>query len=80
MKLDEKRQVIEVLLVGAKIGCPSAGYHLDYPRPVGARGARCRKEVQLDLRSPLGFEYLAIEAAYRLIESSPALRREWFGR
>lgn len=78
MKLDEKRMVVEVLLCGAKMGCMSAVYHLGYDRAVGAQGARRRAKVQRDLRSPLGFEQLAIEAAYRLIESSPTLRREWF--
>ena len=82
MKIDDKRKVIEVLLcaagawtistidVAADFGVPLDALmqpvELTYQdAPVGTRGVR--------------YTDRQIEAAYRLIESSPTLRREWFG-
>ena len=90
MKLDEKRQVIEVLLCGASarwvgyteypVGMWTAALHLE----VDSRSARRRWGLAHADYSNGGYAttYMTIclEAAYRLIESSPTLRREWFGR
>ena len=88
MKLEDKRKVIEVLLVAATPWNPEV---------FGAAVALCIDEW---LGGPIGqaaaslymstmdqffdddasYAQAATEAAYRLIESSPTLIREWFGR
>lgn len=79
MKVADKRKVIEVLLCGARMGCTSAVYHLGLPQRFVEAGVRARqavwpREVYADC-----FMLCGVEAAYRLIESSPTLVREWFG-
>lgn len=82
MTLAEKRAVIEVLLCTAgsrrrettwdacrSIGIPDRG-------PV-ARAADAAWHRTNDYSRSHGD--VCLEAAYRLIETSPALRREWFG-
>lgn len=83
MKLDDKRKVIEVLLCGASIGCTSAAFHLGYERTdpsVAEKAIRARGRAQSTPDGPNSFMRWGIEAAYRLIESSPTLVREWFTR
>lgn len=78
MKLDEKRRMAEALLCAAGengVSLHDARYHCNAT-------VRC---AALDLtyqRIPVGhlrFEDRLTEAAYDLIETSPTLRREWFG-
>lgn len=87
MKLDDKRKVIEVLLCDA--------YYLSVNEALRAVTGLLAHRVQLhraadrritavyrdrDVRRPgIGYSDARITAAYRLIESSPTLRREWFG-
>lgn len=77
--VDERRQLIEVLLCGAKSGCVTAALYLGAERAVAIKATRLRARAQRTSPLPNSFETLGIEAAYRLIESSPTLRREWFG-
>lgn len=79
MTLEDKRRVIEVLLCG-----PDAGVTTDRLSHV----IHCDAEVaaaagaawwDVDCRLYELWADDSIEAAYRLIESSPTLRREWFG-
>lgn len=79
MTLDNKRKVIEVLLCGAELGCASAAYHLDFDHRIAKSGMRARGRAQKSSSGPNSFMHWGIEAAYRLIESSPTLMREWFG-
>lgn len=79
MKTEEKRKVIEVLL------CGSSSQHStlsDADTYIGNQTSVAYLEA-LHQRAliPSGeYHTLNLEAAYRLIESSPTLRREWFGR
>lgn len=78
MTLDEKRKVIEVLLVVATSWQPlpkGAAMALGYSAVTASRAWRCLNDQWTDC----SVLEAATEAAYRLIESSPTLRREWFG-
>lgn len=80
MTIEDKRKVIELLIVGARIGSTSAGYHLGgSSRHVALAIAARQRRQQHDVRAG-SFMQWGLEAAYRLIESSPTLIREWFGR
>lgn len=89
MTLDEKRKVIEVLL------CCSCEWSPDVTdsaaRDAGHRSRRVESAASDEWRDAYGdlcavvrdrqvyHHEASTEAAYRLIESSPTLRREWFG-
>ncbi len=87
VRLDEKRKVIEVLLLAASTRNGSvysicAGVGESLVTGDRARDLRCAALPAIDfLEGKPGYYYAlsATEAAYRLIESSPTLRREWFG-
>ena len=89
MRIEDKRKVIEVLLCVPQPGCIvcDAAEGVGYPR----YGRECkmanleRGVVNDDLirfyePGDEWFDATCIEAAYRLIESSPTLIREWFGK
>ena len=92
MRLEERRQVIEVLLCAGMEGGEPIGYvakRLGTPELVkiandewfGVSPSPYRPGGQYDAGSLLRqYELDACEAAYRLIESSPTLIREFFGR
>jgi hypothetical protein len=87
MKLDEKRQVIEMLLcAGSSPWSPllfRVAIELDADnRP--AYSAAFGPEIDALYRTfsesnEDAYGSQCLEAAYRPIESSPTLRREWFG-
>lgn len=91
MNLDDKRKVIEILLcTGMERGGTVAmtAYHLDHESLAGIANAQWwgvdpspyRLGGEFDAGHPMRqYELDATEAAYRLIETSPTLRREWFG-
>jgi hypothetical protein len=84
--LADKRKVIEVLLCAAEIGPLSnqqsalAVAERD-PGFVAAHRLRAVLELEyIDAETEMpSYREACTEAAYRLIESSPVLRREWFG-
>ena len=88
MKLDDKRKVIEVLLCcgdpGHVDGTRQVVDALDMPSAYQSAAFRAWSPVE---REPMyrdawfepSISEAYTEAAYRLIESSPTLRREWFG-
>lgn len=90
MKLDDKRKVIEVLLCCGSGGVPIFLAALDVAFDDDSE-RRLNNEayshfVRLDFSDisdaehhRLAYAQICLEAAYRLIESSPTLRREWFG-
>lgn len=88
MTIDEKREVIEVLLCAASITSPdkrTAWGDLSTPcrviDGVFTPAVKARHAVRDEgSRRARFYGWTAMEAAYRLIESSPTLRREWFGR
>jgi hypothetical protein len=85
VKLDDKRKVIEVLLCAGMPG----GEHIEYVAAniglddymASARSAWWAADPSPHVAAGrlAQYELDACEAAYRLIESSPTLRREWFG-
>lgn len=78
MRLDDKRAVIEALLCASGTSIVStvdAAEMIGVPLPLVAGAI----EVTYGERGDMRFNDRQIEAAYRLIESSPTLRREWFG-
>jgi hypothetical protein len=77
MKIEEKRKVIEVLLCAASkdslvsiAGIQLYGWNI--------AGMATEKHSKVNFES-WTYEEEAVEAAYRLIETSATLRREWFG-
>lgn len=85
MTLDDKRGVIELLLC---VGMEGGDDITNVATALDAKGlvmeAHCCWAEVSDpspfVAKPLRqYELDATEAAYRLIESSPTLRREWFG-
>lgn len=79
MKIYSKRKTIEMLLCAAS----SEWFCLSQADEwIGhATGAVFREAIHARAEIPSGeYHTLNLEAAYRLIESSPTLRREWFGR
>lgn len=85
MTLDEKREVITVLLCGWRGGCFVSADWLGVDPVSGKRAARARQQIIGVLRRARHlitldvYALAALEAAYLLIESSPTLVREWFG-
>lgn len=85
MRIDEKRKVIEVLLCADNvfgqrifnISETNTEQNACYSAFEKAGRDIWRHQLNLGLDE---YWYTATEAAYRLIESSPTLRREWFGR
>jgi len=74
--LADKRKVIEVLMC---TGDPNKLLLFEVASALGrssAPGYRALDAVQFDSDNYTG---RCLEAAYRLIESSPTLRGEWFG-
>ena len=90
MTLDDKRKVIETLLSCSDESSPdvtdSAADDLGHrSKQVKIMAGNAWGEAYRDIcathRGDCVYHFEAsIEAAYRLIESSPTLRREWFGR
>lgn len=89
MKIEVKRKVIEVLLCCGDPangdGTPEATDALGYAESIAAAAARAWSPVEespeyRDDWSQTGMSEAYTEAAYRLIETSPTLRREWFER
>lgn len=98
MTLDEKRQVIEVLMCAVNsidggtvqhyspLGCAAIGLGLNWENPC-EHGPTCAVAMTLVAKANNGLAWgcakdttaTGLEAAYRLIETSPVLRREWFG-
>ena len=86
MTLDDKRKVIEVLLCCGQNPYCFIGTTGDFARAIGA-GDRADSEARRlwlavrrdDAALKADHGEICITAAYRLIESSPTLRREWFG-
>lgn len=88
MKVDEKQEVIEVLLCSVLNDTNSRQTTWETCRKLGIddRGAtavsanalwgQTRRDGHVGHAHPV----ICLEAAYRLIESSPRLRKEWFGR
>lgn len=77
MTLDDKRQVIEVLLCAGD----EYGGLISVKDAVGVTADMLWEMVALDPnRDGTAYEDDALEAAYRLIGSSEILRWEWFGR
>lgn len=85
MTLDEKRKVIEVLLCASDVA--KRYIVADVADWIGAQirvktvahGAWWEIDPSPYLWDEIQYELDSTEAAYRLIESSPTLRREWFG-
>ena len=83
MKIDEKRKAIEVLLCASGSPVVSAVevasyFDLNIHRIVDALTPTYRDTPRCN--PGLRYADRQIEAAYRLIETSPTLRREWFLR
>jgi len=81
LPLSTKRKVVEVLLCAGpppQPSCCDAAEDLGY----GGRIGHLAVEMWGESFASFGGNYneIAAEAAYRLIESSPTLRREWHGR
>ena len=80
MKLDEKMQVVEILMLAScdphdsvmTVATTSIGQR--YRVAVKANNLR----VEVWRTTDLSYEQSCVEAAYRLIETSPVLIREWF--
>lgn len=84
MRLDDKRAVIEVLLLSAARWNPEVfgvADALGYSLLIAQQAAHLHDEARFRMSVDKEFMYAqpATEAAYRLIESSPTLRHEWFG-
>lgn len=91
MTLAAKRKVIEILMCCGDPGCRlatwSAADALGYGQSSRARNsayeAWSKVEGEPDFCddwTQLGMSLAYTETAYRIIESDPVLRREWFGR
>lgn len=78
-----RNKLIEVLMC---CGDPPAGgvvlatEKLSYPESLAIVARNLRFAVDDYNQDHLSYEETYIEAAYRLIETSPKLIREWFGR
>lgn len=90
MTLADKHDAIEVLLSAAQDAYGCAVTTGEAAMVIGAstqaavqanlQWRDCRRAIAAAGISQHAHGSLCIEAAYRLIESSPTLRREWFGR
>lgn len=70
--LHERRAMVEILLCGDLTGCLTSAINLGEPRELARRCAV--------IEDPgFTFQDSGLEAAYRLIEASPTLVREFFG-
>ncbi len=87
MTIDDKRKTIEVLLCTAGTG-PLGGGSIETTHEIcrGLEyGEHCTHAAEIAWSFAcfatlgLGHGRTCLEAAYLLIESSPALRRDWFG-
>lgn len=78
MKIDDKRAVIEILLCAASTDSFTVSQADEW---IGnATFTAYAEALHQRAKIPSGdYHTLNLEAAYRLIESSPTLRREWFG-
>lgn len=85
MNIDEEQAAIEVLLCAGDPDNPQGISDIaESTEAMPAYEARLAVEKErCGGRAPIDDIYYCddcLEAAYRLIESSPTLRREWFGR
>ena len=85
MTLDDRRKIIEVLLLSAATWSPElyeVTRELGYSRRIAKLASDEHRSAYYSVPN-MDIEYMyaqpTTEAAYRLIESSPTLRREWFG-
>ncbi len=81
MTLATKRMVVEVLLCAGpppQPSCCDAADDLGYGELIGLLAAKLWRTSFLTFDG--NYNEIAADAAYRLIESSPTLRREWHGR
>lgn len=82
MKLSEKRALVETLMVTSSMWSGVAwnsALDLGHQRQVGHIANRLQTEERASVNWHSLYEETCCAAAYRLIESSPTLRREWFG-
>lgn len=88
MKINDKRKVIEVLLCAAQTPDDFAMLSTwDAARQIDCVDVRFEaNSIWSSVANDVDLEFrtghhgtVCLEAAYRLIESSPTLRREWFG-
>lgn len=80
MRIDKKREVITALLwSGSDENETVSDAGLEFGRATMHAALAAHREVIWGV-DPLGYEDAATEAAYRLIETSPTLCCEWFGR
>lgn len=87
MRIDEKSEAIEVLLCCAqdpdevlqwnRTTWEVCRYWLESDQSTERRAGKAWRASD---RPTASHGDVCLEAAYRLIESSPTLRREWFGR
>lgn len=77
MKLGTKRAVIEVLLCGTDWNGPVIEAAFSDKKLVKLAKNKARRIIKACVYSDIELDYC--ETAYRLIESSTTLRREWFG-
>jgi len=75
MKIGKRRALVEILLCGSEHGCLAAG-HAVSSMDDGIKAANMVREGFYQH----GYHVAALELAYRLIESSPTLVREYFGK
>lgn len=80
MTLAERRAMVEILLCGDLSGCLTSAINLGEPRELAVRCSKIREQIFRDAVGRFTFRHSGIEAAYRLIEASPTLVREFFGR
>ena len=78
MTVDDRRKVIEVLLCGSDWNALPFELH-GTRSPFATRIVRKARDHRLRALGYNEYEHACVEAAYRLIEASPRLRREWFG-
>lgn len=80
MKIDEKRRAVEVLMHASCVGQLMAvtGANREFHRIAKLRTAVADELSVWSYAFTNGYRDACLEAAYRLIESSPTLRREWF--
>jgi hypothetical protein len=83
MTLDEKRKIIEVLMCSSDVKssgiCVARLLFPDGETWSAAVSRRRTAEREIPDKLPYDYELSCVLAAYRLIETSSTLRREWFG-
>jgi hypothetical protein len=78
MRDEDKRAVIDVLLcTNATVGCSYTAVALGRSQAAAATAIDAWMSAMADTNED--YDGIALEAAYRLIESSPTLQREFFG-